>query len=300
MDPQKTGATEARKMNKIDSQEIILGELIWDAPKKVGVYISEYQNIPVAVKKFIAKPDSTIIDPTLEGQMQFSAAHPNIVTLYGYIQDAAYNGLVMELCAGSMGDFLEYKDLKGTEAMRDSMIIDVAEGLVYLHEVCHILHLDIKHDNILLVENRENEYTAKIADFGLSKRLDPGADKYYLNSSLGTTRWAAPEAYKYDPKNNGMIYSTKTDIWGLGLLIHLLTRDRVIEPLPETYDIPQIVNGMVSNMPLDETYSNAPTRTLIRQCLTVSANDRASSKQVLLKLEENKTLFRPKTGPQPQ
>jgi serine/threonine protein kinase len=49
------------------------------------------------------------------------------------------------------------------------IIIGVAQGLAHLHK-CDpiILHLDIKPQNILL----DQDYTPKLADFGLAKILD--------------------------------------------------------------------------------------------------------------------------------
>ena len=50
------------------------------------------------------------------------------------------------------------------------IILDITKGLAYLHEDCNkkIAHLDIKPENILLDEN----FNAKVADFGLSKLFD--------------------------------------------------------------------------------------------------------------------------------
>lgn len=46
------------------------------------------------------------------------------------------------------------------------MAIDAAEGLEYLHDR-EVLHQDIKSLNILVTD----DYTAKLADFGLSNKL---------------------------------------------------------------------------------------------------------------------------------
>jgi serine/threonine protein kinase len=52
---------------------------------------------------------------------------------------------------------------------RVSIIIGIVQGLAYLHHTCNptIIHLDIKPGNILLDE----DYTPKLADFGLAKIL---------------------------------------------------------------------------------------------------------------------------------
>jgi kinase len=53
---------------------------------------------------------------------------------------------------------------------RYKIMMDVANGLSYLHHDCNppILHRDIKLNNILLGA----DFTAKIADFGLAKTIN--------------------------------------------------------------------------------------------------------------------------------
>lgn len=50
----------------------------------------------------------------------------------------------------------------------------VLNGLDYLHDK-NIVHRDLKPDNVLLSGN-SNVKTAKICDFGLAKKLEPGID----------------------------------------------------------------------------------------------------------------------------
>ncbi|KAL0406456.1 UNVERIFIED_CONTAM: G-type lectin S-receptor-like serine/threonine-protein kinase [Sesamum latifolium] len=75
------------------------------------------------------------------------------------------------MCNGSLDRWIYHRSqttfLDWTHRRR--IILDMAKGLAYLHEDCRqkIIHLDIKPQNILLDEN----YSAKIADFGLSKLI---------------------------------------------------------------------------------------------------------------------------------
>lgn len=66
---------------------------------------------------------------------------------------------------------------------RYKIILGTAEGLAYLHEgsKLRIIHRDIKLSNILL----DDDYTPKIADFGLA-RLFP-EDKTHITTGIAGT-----------------------------------------------------------------------------------------------------------------
>lgn len=66
---------------------------------------------------------------------------------------------------------------------RYNIILGIAEGLAYLHEesTLRIIHRDIKLSNILL----EQDFTAKIADFGLARLLPE--DKTHLSTAIAGT-----------------------------------------------------------------------------------------------------------------
>ena len=75
-------------------------------------------------------------------------------------------------------------------ATKKKIIIDIARGLIYLHDDCRqkIVHLDIKPHNILLDEN----FNAKVADFGLSKLVDRDQSQV-VTTMRGTPGYMAPE-----------------------------------------------------------------------------------------------------------
>ncbi|XP_043811712.1 putative proline-rich receptor-like protein kinase PERK6 [Manihot esculenta] len=50
---------------------------------------------------------------------------------------------------------------------RMKIALESANGLLYLHQDCKIIHRDMKADNILL----DNNFNAKVADFSLSNFL---------------------------------------------------------------------------------------------------------------------------------
>ncbi|KAL0004283.1 hypothetical protein SO802_011844 [Lithocarpus litseifolius] len=94
--------------------------------------------------------------------------------------------------------------------VRYKIILGTAEGLAYLHEELEmrIIHRDIKLSNILL----EEDFTAKIADFGLA-RLFP-EDKTHISTGIaGTLGYMAPEYVI-----RGML-TEKADVYSFGVLV---------------------------------------------------------------------------------
>ena len=80
------------------------------------------------------------------------------------------------------------------------------DALVFLHVGQNIIHRDIKMENILC-DSREH---FRLADFGIA------GEGYYLGSRKGTKPWMAPEMVL------GESYTSKVDVYGLGLVIALL------------------------------------------------------------------------------
>ncbi len=79
------------------------------------------------------------------------------------------------------------------------------EGLHYLHSR-HIIHRDIKSDNLLM--NTKGEI--KLADFGYACQLTQ--EKTGRKSKVGTVCWMAPELIRGERS-----YTTKVDIWSFGI-----------------------------------------------------------------------------------
>jgi serine/threonine-protein kinase len=85
--------------------------------------------------------------------------------------------------------------------------IKVARGLAVAHRE-HIVHRDIKPDNILLTSGGE----VKIADFGAASFLL--AEKGPREKLIGTPAYMAPEVIMNEPSDG------RADVYALGLLIH--------------------------------------------------------------------------------
>ncbi|XP_065915168.1 FYVE, RhoGEF and PH domain-containing protein 6-like [Dysidea avara] len=104
--------------------------------------------------------------------------------------------LVMELMDTNLTKYLEDNTCdKVPPETKASIIIDVSEGLKYLHSM-DIVHSDLSSNNILLSKNVIGEVTAKIADFGVAKVMSSNRSKLSAQTmNRGTEHFMPPEAF---------------------------------------------------------------------------------------------------------
>ncbi|XP_018589127.1 mitogen-activated protein kinase kinase kinase kinase 4 isoform X3 [Scleropages formosus] len=143
--------------------------------------------------------------------------HRNIATYYGAFVKKSPAGqddqlwLVMEYCgAGSVTDLV--KKTKSNCLKEDWIAYicrEVLRGLSHLHSH-HVIHRDIKGQNVLLTENAE----VKLVDFGVSAQLDRTIGR--RNTFIGTPYWMAPEVIACD-ENQDATYDYRSDLWSLGI-----------------------------------------------------------------------------------
>ncbi|XP_038674665.1 mitogen-activated protein kinase kinase kinase kinase 4 isoform X5 [Scyliorhinus canicula] len=143
--------------------------------------------------------------------------HRNIATYYGAFIKKSPPGhddqlwLVMEFCgAGSITDLV--KNTKGNSLKEDWIAYicrEILRGLSHLH-IHHVIHRDIKGQNVLLTENAE----VKLVDFGVSAQLDRTVGR--RNTFIGTPYWMAPEVIACD-ENPDATYDYRSDLWSLGI-----------------------------------------------------------------------------------
>ncbi|KAJ4933409.1 hypothetical protein JOQ06_030240 [Pogonophryne albipinna] len=143
--------------------------------------------------------------------------HRNIATYYGAFIKKSPPGhddqlwLVMEFCgAGSITDLV--KNTKGNTLKEDWIAYisrEILRGLAHLH-AHHVIHRDIKGQNVLLTENAE----VKLVDFGVSAQLDRTVGR--RNTFIGTPYWMAPEVIACD-ENPDATYDYRSDLWSVGI-----------------------------------------------------------------------------------
>ncbi|KAJ0425697.1 hypothetical protein BJY00DRAFT_307841 [Aspergillus carlsbadensis] len=94
-------------------------------------------------------------------------------------------------------------------SVRLELLRDVLDGIAQIHSM-HVVHGDIKPENILIFDTGVGRPVAKISDFGFSK-LHPSA------AAGGTEYWNAPECLSNEL--GAFAHSHQRDIYSYGLLV---------------------------------------------------------------------------------
>ncbi|XP_004305424.1 PREDICTED: G-type lectin S-receptor-like serine/threonine-protein kinase At2g19130-like [Fragaria vesca subsp. vesca] len=168
--------------------------------------------------------------------------HINLLRLRGFCAEYTRRLLVYDYVAnGSLQSVLFQKhplilDWKA----RYHIAIGIARGLAYLHEDCRdcIIHCDIKPENILLDE----EYSPKVADFGLAKLIGRHHSRV-LTTVRGTVGYLAPEWF------TGEAITPKADVFSYGkLLFEVISGRRNTEGLDDGLEnyIPNRIANVVT------------------------------------------------------
>ncbi|ESR53460.1 G-type lectin S-receptor-like serine/threonine-protein kinase LECRK3 [Citrus sinensis] len=136
--------------------------------------------------------------------------HKNLVQLLGFCDEGLNRLLVYEFMGNGTLANLLFASPRPDWSLRVRISLEIARGLLYLHEECNIpiIHCDIKPQNILL----DQDFTAKISDFGLSKLLlsDQSRTRTVIR---GTRGYVAPEWFKNVP------VSAKVDVYSFGVVL---------------------------------------------------------------------------------
>ncbi|MBN3309157.1 tyrosine-protein kinase Src42A [Amia ocellicauda] len=136
--------------------------------------------------------------------------HDRLLKLYAICTKDEPFCIVTELMRnGSLSKFLKsHREQRDIEfSLMLDFAIQITEGMSYL-ESQHIIHRDLRADNILLTEMK----SCKIADFGLAQYTFTGDQKVKMDGKV-PVKWMAPEIF------SGEEYTIKCDVWSFGILL---------------------------------------------------------------------------------
>lgn len=219
--------------------------------------------------------------------------HKNLVGLVGFcfeqgeqmlVYEFMPNGTLRESLTGRSDIHLDWK-------RRLRIALGSARGLAYLHELANppIIHRDVKSTNILLDEN----LTAKVADFGLSKLVSDSEKGHVSTQVKGTLGYLDPEYYMTQQ------LTEKSDVYSFGVvMLELITSKQPIEKGKyivrevrtlmnkndeEHYGLRELMDPVVRNTPILIGFGRFLE--LAMQCVEESAADRPTMSEVVKALE---------------
>jgi serine/threonine-protein kinase len=141
-----------------------------------------------------------------EAQAAAKLSHPNIVSVYDVGEENGTYYIVMELVDGiTLKEYiLENGRIPYMQAI--DFAIQIAQGLEAAHEH-HIVHRDIKPQNIILARNG----TLKVTDFGIAKAVSSSTTS---TNAMGSVHYISPEQAR------GGFSDERSDIYSIGITIY--------------------------------------------------------------------------------
>ncbi|XP_051186656.1 L-type lectin-domain containing receptor kinase IX.2 [Lolium perenne] len=171
---------------------------------------------------------------------------------------------------------------------RYKIVKGIGSALVYLHHDCrpYILHRDIKPGNILL----DDEYNAKLADFGLSRIADKN-NATLVTTAVGTMAYMDPQCIK----DGDVKFNPSTDVYSFGLVLLEIAcaRRKSRQQVWELYQTNGATTLMVEDVADERLQGNFDREEMLRVlvialwCSLPEGSRRPSMRQALRLLEQD-------------
>lgn len=204
-------------------------------------------------------------------------SHSCIVRPLELFEDGDFTCLLFEYVPGiNLTEYLERNQL--SHQVKTMLVRQIIEAINYLHDFCDIVHLDLKPDNILVVDCNGSPMI-KIIDFGLAcprNKISP--------QIKGTFEYMAPEVaqsgYSEEP------YDAKADIWSLGkIIVFIMTGENIFlsgyhSIMTQMFHVASIAEPPIpAKMKTDPTLASALL--LCEACLQIKPQSRASAMELV-------------------
>lgn len=201
--------------------------------------------------------------------------HPHCVAVtdFGVYESRPY--LVLEYVPGeNVARLLERGAFTARRAVK--IALQLLEALEYFHRE-HLVHRDLKSENVMLIESAGMSDFVKVLDFGMAKILEgPGADTELSKIGLlpGTPSAMAPEQIQQLPPD------PRIDIYATGVLLY----EMIVGHRPfRSHDMAAVVRMQLSERPrppreiLGEAALSAELERVILRALEKDRNNRYAS-----------------------
>ena len=208
--------------------------------------------------------------------------HPGVVAVNEIMRTNNTVYYVMEyLGSQSLGKYLKQKG-KLDEQEAKLIVTAVGNALQHLHEK-KMTHLDVKPDNIMLVEEGAGQFRPVLIDFGLSKHYNFLGN---MTSNLGA--YGASQGYSPIEQYNGISeFSPTADVYALGATLFALLTGHAPKSAHEVTDdylrqelstaSPQTVQAIVQAMKMRKNERCQSVKEFLALMGTISSSSSSSS-----------------------
>ncbi|HXG66186.1 MAG TPA: serine/threonine-protein kinase [Blastocatellia bacterium] len=150
-----------------------------------------------------------------EARIQAALHHPNIATLYDFLEYNNQPCIIMEYVEGkTLDDYIrESGYLQAADAL--SIFRSIVDAINYVHSQ-GIIHRDIKSNNVKINSCGQ----VKLLDFGIAKS-GSSPQLTVTGGFVGTLQYLPPEQFRGAPAD------ARSDVWALGVLLYEMVTGRM-------------------------------------------------------------------------
>ncbi|XP_051744301.1 serine/threonine-protein kinase/endoribonuclease ire-1-like isoform X6 [Ctenopharyngodon idella] len=174
----------------------------------------------VAIKRIIKNPkNNKDFDNELKCLQDLKLESKYIVRYVTFVVDEDFYYLANQLCEYDLEDYmkeLRQQERNDKENILRKIVKEMLLGLQVLHRA-GVIHRDIKPRNVLIDSGKN----ARLADFGLSRKLEEGRSTVHTVRA-GTQGWEATEILNQTEKGH---YKKSSDIQVAGMLVYYILSD---------------------------------------------------------------------------
>jgi len=219
-----------------------------------------------------------------EAKNLFGMNHPNIVKAIDFIRQNNTFYYVMDYVEGeNLNDYIKTHQVSEREA--ENMIREVVKALLYMHDVKHILHLDLKPGNIM---RRASDGHIFLIDFGLSKHFsEDGQPETSTTVGVGTPGYAPIEQANQKASH---LFRPTLDVYALGATLFKLLTGQT----PPTADV-MLADAGLLDAEMQKRGVSQKLRKVVAHAMKLNPNVRTQNvRQFLAELNVSDNLLQPK------